>query len=996
MREIRSSERHSRIETLFQRALDLPEDHRNLFLTQECGADRDLRDEVDKLLEHYSSAGVDFLTRTPFEFTQPRAPQRVGRYEIIRLIGQGGMGSVFEARQEHPNRSVAVKLLRHWLRTPESVRRFELEAEILGSLDHPGVAHIYEAGIAEVTYATGVVEREPFLAMELVRGETLVRYAQSQDLDLRSRVQLLARICDSVHHAHQKGVIHRDLKPANIIVTDEGQPKILDFGVARAAGVDVKETLTANTSAGQLLGTLVYMSPEQLTANPRNVDTRSDIYALGVVAYELLCRRAPIDVAGMPMTQAMRRLTESEPPRAGAICAELTGDIEAILAKALEKAPEERYSSAAEFAADLRRFLKHEPVLARPYSVWNQAWKFARRNIVLVGGITATLTALIIGSAGVSFFAWRAVQQAQLTQIEARRAQAVVNFLRETLTSANPSTLRGQDITVRQALDEAAARLDSGKLANEPEIEAALRSTIGETYLSLGCYPEARLHLERAMALLRAKPDFAGDALVTTMSDLAVALSELQEYDQVNRLNEEALALAIQLHGPEHELVARVLTDQGSCLAAQGNLDAAEKTHRRALEIRRSLSDAAPANIAASLNNLGFVLQSSGRLADAVSPLKEALEIRRQYLPPNHPDLAGILNNLGTLLHRLGSLDEAESMLREALKIRRESQDPSHPDIAVSLNNLAMLLSNRGNAEEATSLLREAIGIQRARFGEEHTNVALARLNLAQLLQKQGLHDEADSEARHALETLRKTIGAGSPQFAMALHNVAAIVGDRGRVAEAEPLLREALEIIDARLGSDTDIAAHMRDTLGVTLLALEKNQEAVALLSKALLVRRRVLGDEHEKTLLSWCNVAMARLRAGDAAGAESEASALIPILRTNGQMNVQLGSVLLTLAEARLTTSDSDADAALYDLISEAIELRHDQVGADSWQAAEAERIRGLWLAHAARRDEAAETYKHVIETIDALPESADPRPQQTRRRAAEALAALSEQRP
>ncbi len=358
-----------------------------------------------------SEAGVplDFLAPS----RRPDSLGRLGHYEVLEVIGQGGMGTVYEAEQDSPRRTVALKVVRPGFASPAIVKRFTHEAQILGRLHHPGIAQVYEAGLAD--------DGQPYFAMEFIHGLPLDEYARRRGLDLTARVGLLARVCDAVQHAHDQGVIHRDLKPANILVEETGQPKVLDFGVARATGADLL-TMTGLTQAGQLIGTPDYMSPEQVAADPAAIDHRTDVYALGVILFELAAHRLPYQLENRPLAETARLIQEQDPPRLGSINPELRGDVETIVAKALEKDPARRYRSAADLAADLRHWLDHEPILARPPSALYHLHKFARRHKGLVGGVVATGVALVLGLVGTVLFAIREAHQRGQAEHNAQQA----------------------------------------------------------------------------------------------------------------------------------------------------------------------------------------------------------------------------------------------------------------------------------------------------------------------------------------------------------------------------------------------------------------------------------------------------------------------------------------------------------------------------------------------------------------------------------------------
>ena len=366
-----------------------------------------LRDDVDPEL---APTVLPLAAPTP----TPDQLGELGAYRLLTVLGEGGMGTVYRAEQDHPHRLVALKVIKPGFLSPELLKRFDREAEVLGRLQHPGIAQIYEAGSAETPTGS-----QPYFAMEYVADAlTLTEYARARELTTEARLELMARVCDAVHHAHQRGVIHRDLKPANVLVDRKGQPKVLDFGIARVTDADVQ--MTMGTDLGQLVGTLPYMSPEQVGADPLDLDTRTDVYTLGVILFELLSGRRPYAL-GRQLTEAARVITEEEPPLLGALHKAWRGDIETIAAKALEKSKARRYQSAAELAADLRRYLAHEPIEARPLTTVYQLRKFARRKPALVGGIMATTVAVLVGLLGTGYGLLEANRQRARLRARRRR-----------------------------------------------------------------------------------------------------------------------------------------------------------------------------------------------------------------------------------------------------------------------------------------------------------------------------------------------------------------------------------------------------------------------------------------------------------------------------------------------------------------------------------------------------------------------------------------------
>lgn len=421
------------VEAIVQEALDAAPEHRARIIDEHCGNDLPLRCAVTRLLDIPDNAVKEFMSSSPLSDVRAQStadkettrgiPSRIGRYEIVRRIGEGGMGVVYEARQDQPRRRVALKLIRTGMPSDAELRRFRREAEVLGQLQHAGIAHVYDAGLAEVVLATGALPEQPYIAMEFIEGIPITEYLASKQVGVTGILELIVAVCDAVHHAHTKGIIHRDLKPGNIIVENGGQPRILDFGIARLVSSD-GASATLKTDIGQLMGTLPYMSPEQIAGDHTQLDTRSDVYALGVILYELLTGRLPHDVRNRSLHDGIRIIREDEPTRLSSINARYHGDLDTITAKALEKNKHRRYASAQALSEDIRRFIRFEPIVARPISTIYQIRKFARRNRTLVAGIAATFMALVGGIIGIAFFASREHDQrirADTKTLEARQ-----------------------------------------------------------------------------------------------------------------------------------------------------------------------------------------------------------------------------------------------------------------------------------------------------------------------------------------------------------------------------------------------------------------------------------------------------------------------------------------------------------------------------------------------------------------------------------------------
>jgi tetratricopeptide (TPR) repeat protein/predicted Ser/Thr protein kinase len=795
----------------------------------------------------------------------PPPPERIGVYAIVREIGRGGMGVVYEAEQPHPRRTVALKVIRAGCTSSGALRRFEHESQILARLDHPGIAQIFEAGTAD----TGAGP-QPYFAMEYVRGRTLREYAEQGALPLRERLALLAQVCDAVHHAHQKGVIHRDLKPGNILVSDRGQPKVLDFGVARLTDSDVQLT-TLHTDAAQLVGTLPYMSPEQVTGDSRELDTRSDVYALGVVAYELLTGRLPYELSGRSIPEAVRVIREEDPTPLSSVHRVFRGDVDTIVAKALAKERQRRYASAAELAGDIRRYLNDEPILARPPSALYQLGKFARRNRALVGGVAVAFLALAGGTVASTWMAVRARSAEQLAtnrleearearalaeasevaaKHEADKARAVNTFLQDMLGAADPTRSPGQpELTVKEALARAAAELEEGSLKDQPEIEVLVRATIGNTYRSLGDYAAAEPHLRVSVAIGRTLYPAGHEDLAFALNKLARLLQQMGRYTDAQPLYEECLEMLRRLHGAEHPEVAKLMSNLGWLLYERGEYDRAESMQREALEMRRRLLAGEHTDIATSLNNLAITLGAKGDLEGAEQMLRESLAMDRRLRGDLHPNIAATMANLALTLREKGGLDEAESLLRQALDLSRQSHGIEHPDVATAIHNLALLVRERGRLDEAEQLYREALVMSRKLRGERHPRTAGTLMNLALVLQDKRDLDEAEALLNEAVAIHRELLGEAHPTTLLALYHLAGNHTLRERYDLAEPIVAQIVAGAGQSLPAGHWQTGVYQRLHGKCLTRLGRYAEAEAALLKSVEILEAAFGPAHGRT---------------------------------------------------------------------------------------------------------------------------------------------------
>jgi len=836
------------------------------------------------------------------ELSPDPAPTRVGRYTIVRILGEGGMGTVYEAQQDNPFRTVALKVIRPGYLSPELLRRFGQESQLLGRLQHPGIAQIYEAGTLNDDRGHSV----PFFAMEFIRGMPLTEYADQNNLGTRARLELLAKVCDAVDHAHQKGIIHRDLKPGNIIVDESGQPKILDFGIARATDSDIQQTIQ-HTDVGQLVGTLPYMSPEQVGGDPNDLDTRSDVYALGVITFQLLTGRLPYDVQRKMIHEAARIIREQEATRLSSINRTLRGDVETIVGRALEKDKTRRYQSAESLAADIRRYLGDQPIAARPASTWYQLQKFSRRNAGLVTGVAIAFVLLVAGIVATSVALTRALkaESSLTTQLsETERAREAEAAQRKTADAQRDRAIAAETKATQRAAElQQVSDFQSDMLKQVDPTEAGKLLTkdvltqFEDTLAKDGVAAEQRTAQVKAFATQwdRANATDAARQLIDrTILTPAVAAVDKQFKDQplidaqlrqtlaeryadlgllqtARPLQEQTLAIRRRVLGEDHPDTLYSINTLGTLLAELGEFTEAEAYFREAVDKYRKTVGEDHEAISA-IGNLGQVLSSQGKLEEAERYTRESLAKSRQMLGDEHPSTLNSISNLGVVLQKLGKLDETESLLREALTKSRRVLGEDHQRTSIAINNLAVLLDSRGKLPEAESLSREALGKFRTTQGEEHPTTLTAMNSLAYLLQKQTKYDLAEPLFREALEKRRRVLGQEHPATIQSIQNLASLLRARGNLPEAETFFREAAEKFRDTVGENHPSTLANFSILGAIQRAQGKFAQSVMTLAPIEEAVRRVFtGPEAPRVATLLLNLGAARSSLSTFAAAET-----------------------------------------------------------------------------------------------------------------------------
>jgi serine/threonine protein kinase/Tfp pilus assembly protein PilF len=840
--------KRERAEDIFLEALEVEPSERRQFVTDLAGGDEDLARDVHALLDAHEASGIFERPAPPVDAALLEGGsdlEQVGPYRILELLGEGGMGQVWLAEQREPvRRRVALKIIKLGMDTREVVARFESERQALAMMDHPGIAKVLDAGATE----TG----RPFFVMELVRGVPITEYCDSRRFTTGQRIDLFAQVCRAVQHAHLKGVIHRDIKPSNVLVTEQdGQPvpKVIDFGIAKAVHGDLTDS-TLVTRLGQLIGTPAYMSPEQAESTGLDVDTRTDVYSLGVLLYELLVGALPFDVRAVADAAVRSAIRETDVPRPStrltglghdrdtvasyrgtspdALRRELRDDLDWIILKALEKDRGRRYETPAAFADDLERRLASEPVVARPPSTGYRARKFLRRHRMGVGFLSLAFVALLVFGVTVS------VQSARIAR-ERDKAVQVSEFLEDLFSASDPfANTRRDTLNIGEFVTLGAQRVRA-ELADQPEVQAQMLTVLGRVHRNLGQLPEAKELLEEAQELWVSLYGEDSREALGNQQLLAFTLADARESDEAIELFTQTIAGRRRAGLDQGRHMADALTGLGNAFQSAGRFEDAEGAYREGLAVIRAAPDGDAAKLAANLNNLGTILVRQARYDEAEPLLREAVAIGRGELEPDNPTLSSYLNNLAFLLEELGRLDEAEELHREALAIARSRFGREHAQIARSLNNLGVVLLEKEQYTEAESLLIQAVEMRRSVFGARNPNVAVALNNLATVQRRTNRPREAEVTFHEALEIFLESVGGGHPRVAGVRLGIAGVRHDAGDHEGAVAELEQALAIRRERLAEGHPLTANVLSELGRCLMELDRYDEAETVLLESL-----------------------------------------------------------------------------------------------------------------------------------------------------------------
>ena len=847
-------------------------------------------------------------------------PEYIGPYRILRSLGEGGMGVVYLAEQEDPvRRRVALKVLKAGMDTREVLARFDLERQALALMEHANIARVLDAGQTD--------RGRSYFVMEWVKGEPITTYCDRHGLSTRERLELFIPVCEAVQHAHHKGVIHRDLKPSNILVTvADGRPlpKVIDFGIAKATSLG-QTARTLLTRKGEMIGTPEYMSPEQAEMSGLDVDTRTDVYSLGSILYELLTGVPPFEPEALRKAgcvEIQRILREEEPSRPSTrvtqpggkpaegtnrkggsdtrtLARQLRGELDWISLKAMSKDRTRRYGTADALAQDVQRYLRDEPVQAGPPSAIYQLRKLARRHRMALALAAAVLSGILGITVVTAIQARRVAAERDRANDEAETATQVAGFLQDLFRASDPSEAQGTAITARGILDRGSRRIRED-LEGQPTVQARLMAVMGQVYRQMGLAEDAEPLAREAVEIARTSPDVEPAALARYLINLAWIRRDRGDYEAAVEATREAVVIA---EGTDDlELLSVALNDHGSMLRSFRDLDSARQSFERALTYREQIYGPEHLHVGGTLYQLGWLYHLLDEDDRALETYDRACKILVRELGPDHADVAWCFGDRSTVLADVGRFEASIRDLERAIEIRERILPPDHPDLATSVASLGHLHTQQGDLARAVEYMEEALAMRSRSLGPDHVEVAKVHDYLGWIHDKLGDTDAAERHYRLFLEILDRSPQAAQPVHAAALYNVAAFYSRHDRRRDAERLLRQALEIYESTVGTSDP---YMNRTLFLlaTGLAHQRSrlEEASEILERYLAIHEQAQEPDAKR-------IALGRLQLGSVLVRRGRGAEAVPVLEdaarvlegTTGIQDRRLGECLWWLARA------------------------------------------------------------------------------------------------
>lgn len=920
-----------RVRALFEAALELPDPaERAGFLERACGGDDALRTRVEELLAVYERPASDAessIVETPADEQGTDAdpdPNRTtarpvdalmavagnveetvayrregepaaalegmviaGRYTIRREIGEGGMGSVYLADQSQPvKRQVALKLIKAGMDSRMVLARFDSERQALAIMDHPNIAKVLDAGTTE--------NGRPFFVMELVKGTPLTQYCDEHRMGLPERLALFRQICSAVQHAHQKGIIHRDLKPTNILVEthdDQGVPKVIDFGLAKATGGLRLSDHSLHSAFGTVAGTPLYMAPEQATFNAIDIDTRADIYALGVILYELLTGSTPIrqdEFRRAALDEMLRVIREVDPPTPSSRISSsdtlpsvaatrqveparlgrfVRGDLDWIVMKALAKERQRRYESPLALAHDIERFLNHEPVSAGPPSATYRLKKFVRRNQLTVSAAAFILLALVVGFVVATVGLVEANRQRRIADgrlVEVRKRLAQRDKANEILLSVfkdlNPRDERQKkkplDAILGERLDAAAAQLE-GEAITDPVGVARMQSALGESQIGLGHYSQARELFAKAHDAYKTHLGADHKDTLATINNVALSYYYGGQYEKALPLLKETLAARRAKSGPDDSDTLEVMGNMGGCYRALGRLDLAIPLFEEVVPMMTVILGRDHPSTLGIMNVLALSYQDTAQYQLAIPLFEETLELRARELGADHPATLTTMNNLAIALQNTGQLNKSLPLFEKTLELTKAKLGPDHPETLNSASNLADAYRAGGNYPKAIALLEDTIPRMKAQLGRDHPETLVAMGNLGRAYRFGGQAERAVALHEESLALMKVKLGPNHPQTLTNTINLGNAYSDAKRYDDALRISQEAFALSKAKLGADHPSTLIVMGNVARGYLNLGKVDQAVSLLEQTVARMKATIGADHPTTLTNVANLA-------------------------------------------------------------------------------------------------------------------------------------------